>query len=485
MLHLVRDVRRFAVRPRTDASGNVDAFSRDLAVLPLENLSGDPEQGYFAAGMTEALIGDLARISSLRVISRTSVMRYKQSDKSLPEIARELNVESILEGTVMREGDRIRVTAQLIDARSDTHVWNDSYDREMSGVLALQSDVASAVAEQIRLELTPEERVALSPPNPVDPEAYDAYLRGLQLRADPDRFGALLPAIEQLERAVELDPEFADAHAALAGARARLASGLLPQYRGEFPKAREAAEKALELDANLGRAHAVLALVQLYEWDISGAGRAYERAFRLSPSDAWALGGYGFYLLMVGRVEEGLAILGRRVRISPLDREARRLNARNLYFARLYERSLAEYQRLLNEDPEFTDILLHFVYYELGRLEEAQGAVVAYYLKCGPPCDSAREARERGYAEGGWEASVSAWLEVAAPLAERKLYTTTAVGFYYAMLGETDEAFAWLERGYRDRDPLMIVLKAHPLSDSLRSDPRFDDLLRRIGFPES
>ena len=402
------------------------------------------------------------------------------------DITAELGVEGVVEGTVIREGDRVRVVVQLIDARTDLHVWSERYDREMSGVLALQSEVASAVAEQIRLELTPEERVALRPPNPVDPEAYDAYLRGLQLRADPDRFGALLPAVEQFERAVELDPEFADGHAELAGARALLAMGLLPQYRGEFPKAREAAERALELDANLGRSHAVLATVRLfYEWDISGAGRAHERAFRLSPSDAWALRGYAWYLLLVGRVEEALAISERVVRISPLDRGARRLHARDLYFGRLYERSLAEYQRLLDEDPEFTDIMLHFVYYELGRLEEAHRAVVAYFLRCGPPCDSVREARERGYAEGGWEASVSAWLEVVAPLAERKLYTTTAVGFYYAMLGETDEAFAWLERGYRDRDPLMIVLKAHPLFDPLRSDPRFQDLLRRIGLPEN
>jgi TolB-like protein len=458
---------------------------RSIAVLPLENLTGDPGQEYFADGMTEALIGDLAKLGSLSVISRTSVMHYKGKRKPLPEIARELNVDGIIEGTVMRAGDRVRITAQLIDARSDRHLWNDHYDRKLSDVLALQSEVARAVAEQIRLELTPEEQKALTASRTVDPRAYDAYLRGLQLRGRVvlEKVWAA-PAIEQFERAVELDPHFAEGWAELAGVRALLGYlGFDLRYRGELLKAREAALKALELDDRLGGAHAVLGRVRLwYDWDFPGARRAFERALQLSPSDPTALDAWAWYLLLVeGRTEEALAFSERLLHVAPFDLYWRGWRVGHFYFAGQYERALEEAERVRLVAPEFLNWYEAWSHSLLGRFEEAYRERIALYQQCGAPCDRERETLERGWAEGGWEGSLRAWLKVAT---NTEGYSPWMMASSYSKIGETDEAFTCLERGYRDRDPLMILTKEDPSLVPLRSDPRFDDLLRRIGFPE-
>jgi TolB-like protein/class 3 adenylate cyclase/tetratricopeptide (TPR) repeat protein len=459
---------------------------RSIAVLPLENLSGDPEQEYFADGMTEALIGDLAKLGSLSVISRTSVMRYKRSDKSLPEIARELEVDGVLEGTVMRVGDRVRITAQLIDARNDRHLWADRYDREISDVLALQSDVARAVAEQVRLELTPEESEVLVVRRSIDPRAYDAYLRGLQLRGPPTLVGGWGPrAITHFERAVELDPGFAEGYAALAEVRAFLgvaAWNLL--YRTEFPKAREAAQRALDLDDRLGQAHAILGNIRAwYDWDFAGARRAYERALKLSPGDAGTLNSYAGYLMWAeGRPEEAVAISERIVRIAPFDLFYRADRVRYFFVAHQYLRALDEVERVRELAPDFADPVIANIYFMLGRIEEEYRERIRVYKQCGASCEWELAARERGWAKGGWRGALRAWLGAAE---QREGHTPVGIALVYTKIGETEEAFAWLERAYRARDPHLIILKAHPLLDPLRSDPRFDDLVRRIGFPES
>jgi TolB-like protein len=478
--------RIFAGGGGESSGAGISSPIRSIAVLPLENLSGDPEQEYFADGMTEALIGDLAKLRSLSVISRTSVMRYKQSDKPLPEIARELNVEGILEGTVMRDGDRVRITAQLIDARTDRHLWSDRYDRDLRDILALHSDVARAIAEQVRLELTSDERAVLTTTRPVDPRAYDAYLRGLQFRGPSTLVATWAPrAIEQFERVVDLDPDFAEGWAALAWARAELGvTGFNVRYHGQFPKAREAAQRVLEIDDRLGVAHAVLGNVRLYyDWDFPGARRAYEQALRLSPSDPAALENYAWYLLAVeGRTEEVVDLSEGLLRVAPFDLFFRAARVKLFYFSRQYDRALAEIERLRELAPGVVDLQIADTYVALGRTKEGFHEELAVYQRCGAPCEWALEAQERGWAEGGWEGSLRAWLEAAT---EREGYSPWMIARNYTQIGEKDAAFTWLERGYRERDPIMILLRATPRFDPLRSDPRFNDLLRRMGFPEN
>jgi TolB-like protein len=456
---------------------------RSLAVLPLENLSGDPEQEYFADGMTEALIGDLAKIGALRVISRTSVMQYRHAPKSLPDIARELDVEGIIEGTVKRDGDRVRITAQLIDARDDRHLWSERYDRELRDILALHSDVARAVAEQVRLELTPEEEARLHTKRSVDPEAHDSYLRGLEFRSSVGLAQGWAPAsIAQFERAIVLDSKFAEAYAALAQARFYLGTtGYVPS---ELPKAREAARTALDLDDRLGEAHAVLAAVRLWhDWDFPGARRAYARALELSPGNPTALNNYAWYLILVEkRTEEALDLFEKISRVAPLDPFHRQRRPRSFVFARQYDRALAEVERVRAQDPEYAEIDIAVLYFMRGRLEEAQRMLVAAWKRCGPPCKWQAEAMEQGWVEGGWEGSVHALLEAAT---EREETSPYLVAFFYNLIGATDDTFVWLERGYREREPMMINLNSYPSWDPLRSDTRFQDLLRRIGFPES
>ncbi len=457
---------------------------RSLAVLPLENLSGDPGQEYFADGMTEEVIVELAKLGALRVISRTSVMQYKRERKPLPEIAQELGVDGIIEGTVTRAGDRVRITAQLIDARNDRHLWSERYDRDLRDVLALRGDIARAVAEQVRLELTPEQQAALAPSRAVDPSAYDAYLRGLEARGPGQGSPQWAPrAIAEFSRSVELDPDFAEAWGALADARQFLGWSLDSRYRGEFAKARQAAERALELDDRIGSAHASLAWVLLGEgWDFEAARRAIERAMEIAPSDPKVLNDSAVYLLAVKRTEEALALMERLQRVAPFDRFYRGLRVRNFYWARQYERALEQLERIRERDPDFVELQVWQLYFTLGRLEDAHRAQLDLYSQCGSPCEWQREAVERGWGEGGWNASIRSLAKVSG---EREGLSPFAVAALYSMIEDTDAAFAWLERGYRERDPGMALLNAVPAFDPLHSDPRFRDLVRRVGMPES
>jgi len=333
--------------------------------------------------------------------------------------------------------------------------------------------------------LTPEEQAALTASRTVDPRAHDLYLRGLELRGTPTQVMAWgPPAIEQFERAVELDPGFAEAWSALAHARVMLGiDGYNLGYRDEFPKAREAAERALEIDDRLGGAQTALGDIRLfYDWDFPGARRAFERALQLSPSSPVALDGYAGYLLWVeGRTEEVLDLWERVLRVAPRSAYWRGQRVGHLFHARQYERALEEAERVREFDPDFVSTELAGADVMLDRREDAHRTYLALFERCGAPCDWMKEAMQRGWAEGGWEGSTRAWLEVAT---EVEGFSPLMIAGAYTALGETDEAFTWLERSYREREPLMIVTKADPTFDPLRSDPRFQDLLRRIGFPE-
>jgi tetratricopeptide (TPR) repeat protein len=292
------------------------------------------------------------------------------------------------------------------------------------------------------------------------------------------------PAIEQFERTVERDPDFAEGWAELARARTLLGyvGGEL-RYRSQFPKAREEARRALELDDRLGRAHSALGEVRLYyDWDLAEARDALERGVQLSPGDPAALNSYARYLAIVGRLEEALELSERLLRVAPLDLAYRTSRIAYLQYARQYERALEELDRVRELAPDHVDNTVESLYIVLGRFEEAHRTSIAMWELCGTPCDPIREAIERGWVEGGWEGSVRAFLAVATNI---EGFSPAFIALYSGQIGETDQAFDWLERGYRERDPVMITLKTLPAWDPLRSDPRFDDLLRRIGFPES
>jgi TolB-like protein len=416
---------------------------RSIAVLPLENLSGDPEQEYFADGMTEALIGDLAKINSLRVISRTSVMQYKRNPKSLPEIARELGVDAVVEGTVAREGGRVRVTAQLIDARSDHHLWADRYDRERVGVLALQSELAD----------------------------------------DMNR------SVEYFQRAIERDPRFAPAHAGLSHAYIALGTGVgsIPG-REAMPKAKAAALEALEIDGGLAQAHTALGIVLLrHDWDFAAAERELRRAIEIEPSYAEGHRAYTEFLWAMGRHQEAVELGLRAVDLAPLDLRIRVLASETFFFAREFERGLEELEAVLELDPDYPRAHQDqfWLYEQLGWYEQAVAASERLMTLSGDyearDIATLRESYETSGAEGYWRG----WLEALHRRARDHHVKPSVFVWYYAGLGDTEQAFRWLDQAYEERDSNLIWLNEDPAFDPLRSDPRFDDLLRRIGFPEN
>ena len=458
---------------------------RSIAVLPLENLSGDPEQEYFADGMTEALIGDLARIGSLRVISRTSVMRYKQSDKSLPEIARELGVEGVIEGTVVREGDRVRITAQLIDGRSDQHLWADRFDRDFRSVLALQSDVARAIAQQVRVTLTPKEEASLASARPVNPDAHEAYLKGRAawMRGGPDDRRVALGYFQQ---AIQTDPGYALGYAGLSDAYSGLALlGVAPPAE-LMPKAEAAALKALELDDTLAEAHLSAGTVRMYyDWDLPAAKQEVRRALELNPSHALGHLWMALYFGLIERKDQAFERARLALKYDPLS-AAMKGNAGIVHFiARDYEEAERLFREALALDPSYARALsnLGTIYSLTSRHDEA----IAQYEKLDRLASGVWPLGGLGHAyamAGRREDALRVLDELDQQSPERYVSAMTRVNIYVA-LGDHDKAFEWLERSYEEHTVGLVFLPALPTLDPLRSDPRFQDLLRRIGFPES
>src|SRR6266478_1652472 len=340
---------------------------RSLAVLPLESLSGDASQDYFTDGMTDALIADLGQISALRVISRTSAMAYKRVHRPLSEIARELNVDAVVEGTVLRSGERVRITAQLIQVPDETHLWAQSYEGDLQDTLALQNSVARAIAEQIQVTLNPQEEAALKKSNPVNAEAYEAYLRGRYFWNKRTRDG-LVKATDYFNRAIATDPDYAKAYSGLADSYALSGDweyGILsPQ--DAFPKAKAAATKALALDDNLAEAHTSLAfIIDLYEWDWESAEKEYKRAIALYPGYATAHHWYAWHLIVTGRSSEGIAELRKAQSLDPLSLIISADLADALCIAYLYDESVQQSRRTLEMDPNFA-----IAHYELGQAFE-------------------------------------------------------------------------------------------------------------------
>jgi TolB-like protein/Flp pilus assembly protein TadD len=453
---------------------------RSLAVLPLENLSHDPEQEYFAEGLTEALITTLAKIGELRVVSRTSIMLYKGVRKPLREIARELEVDAIIEGTVLRAGDRVRITAQLIDAAKEAHLWAESYERDLRDVLTLQSEVAQAVAREVRVKLTPQEQAYIAHVRRVDPVAYEAYLRG---RYHWNGRPGVRKSIEYFKQAIAKDPTYAAAYAGLADCLSALSAwGVVPANEGCM-KAKVLAEKALKLDPSLGEAHTSLALSAMYDFDFLTAEREFERSLELNPRYATGHHLFGFYLGAMGRYEEAYTELQRAIRLDPLLGLTNAFLGYIYLYARRYDQAIAQFVKTIELDPNsaFAQGGLGWAY----RCKLMHEPAIAAWQKAvelwhGPsPLSWFGEA----YAAAGRQAEAHQILEQLFELSKQRYVTPYGVARVYAALGNKEEALRWLERAYQLRAEWMVLLKVDPCFDDLRPEPPFQELLRRMNFP--
>lgn len=459
---------------------------QSIAVLPLENLSGDPTQDYFADGMTETLITNLGKFESLRVISRTSVMQYKRARKPLPEIARELNVDAIVEGTVLQSGDRVRITAQLIRAAPEKHLWAESYERDLRDILALQSDVARAIANEVQIRLSPHQQLRLAGHRQVNPQAYEAYLRGLHESREWTDEGTKR-SIYYLEQAVQKDPNYGDAWARLSRAYANSSYfGWQPREMANL-KARQAALRALELDETLAEAHVSLAWLMQDEWDWAGARKELQRALALDPNYADAHQIYGFHLTMMGRLDESIAQMKRALDLDPLAGNKHNSLGAALYLAGRYDEAFEQFRQ--TPDPDVNSGQRHRrmadIYERKGMHNEAEAELLTL-LRIAHR-EKVASLVERTYLTSGYAEAKKTLLREDLKQAQSKAKNGQPVAFQiagdYAVLGQKDEAFQWLERAYQKRDPPLIFLKSGDRLESLREDPRFHDLLRRMGLP--
>ena len=454
-----------------------------LAVLPLENLSHDPEQDYFADGMTDDLITDLGKIGALRVISRTSVVHYKGTRKTVPEIARELNVDAVLEGTVEREQSRVRITAQLIAASPERHLWAEKYEASLSDILTVQDSVARAVAQAIQVKVTQQERSLLSTPRAVDPESYEAYLKGRylwQLGGEEN----LAKSLEYLQQSTQKDPGYALAWAGMASAYNRLASwGVLPR-REAAPLARTAAEKALQLDSTLGEGVVALAGVKMdYEWDWSGAERLLKHAIELAPNSGHAHAEYGILLAATGRKQEGVAEMRRACQADPLDSVFDANLSWELYLAHNYEEAERVGRKWDEWHPRYRgDYILASIYLQTGRTREAieeleAGAAETHHLRL-------LELMYLGHAlgvTGAREKGRKVLAEMQA-LAHSRYVPPDYIAMVYEGLGDRDQTLKWYEKAVDERSMNTWILPDQRL-DPIRSDLRFQNLMRRMGLP--
>jgi TolB-like protein/DNA-binding winged helix-turn-helix (wHTH) protein/Flp pilus assembly protein TadD len=464
--------------------GRAPSSIRSLAVLPLENLSGDASQGYFADGMTDELITDLSQISALRVISRTSVMVYKGARKPLPQIARELNVDAVVEGTVLRSGDDVRITAQLIDASTDKHLWSQSYEGELRDTLALQNRVASAIADQIRINLTPREQAALKNVKVVNPEAYESYLKGRYFWNKRTADG-LKVALAYFNQAIEEDPKYAQAYSGIADTYALLGDW---QYavmtpKEAFPKAKAAAIKALELDSTLGEAHNSLAFIlDGFDWDLESGGKEFRRAIELNPGYATAHHWYAWHLSLLGQYDEAVAEMRKAENLDPLSLIINADLAELLVLARSYDESIRQSRKTIEMDPNFA--LAHNQLAQAYFQKHMYGEAVAEFQKAvqlsgRSPTSVANLAR--AYVASGKKSEAGQLLSELRKRSSPGYSNAAEIAMIYASFGDMDQAMNWLEKGYEERFNPGVLLRSG--FDPLRSDSRFQSLLHRIGLP--
>jgi serine/threonine-protein kinase len=480
---LIRALREAATAPATppsDSSGTGQG-ARSLLVLPFENRSGDPSQEFFADGLTDMLITDLAQIGALRVISRTSAMRFKGGGRSLTEIAAELKVQFVIEGSAMRVGDRVRITVQLLDAVADRALWAQRYDRDMTDLLALQSELASAIAEEIRVKVTPEEQARLAPRRAVNPVAQVAYLRGRFLwnRWDP---ASVNEAIRCYEEALKADPHFALAYSGLADAYITLGTTLNLAPAEAYPRARLAADQGLALDPDIAELHSAIGnLHRMHYWDWAAAEREYLRAIELSSGAAAGRDRYGLLLAILGRFDDAVAESKGALDLDPLSLIMHSAVGDVLFYARRYEESLVYYRRCHEMDPTFgpgnTDLARSLEH--IGQFDDA-----LEYFQAGTRGKDGVVPPSTGLAIYQWRAGrQDDARETMAAVMERartRYVAPFGIASFHAVAGETELALDWLERAYEVRDGGSVLLRVHPRLDPLRSEPRFRELLRKM-----
>jgi eukaryotic-like serine/threonine-protein kinase len=446
-----------------------------VAVLPLTNLSADPSQEYFADGMTEALISELGQIGALRVISRQSVMRYKGSDKPLTQIARELNVDAVVEGSVLRAGDRVRITAELIGAVPERHLWARSYERDLRDVLTLQSEIARAMAEGVKAKVAPDEEARLTRSHTVNPEAHGDYLKG----ADSLSRGEYKKAIEYFQQAIQRDSGFARGYLGIAEAYNLLGFAEEIGAVEAFSNQKAFARKALELDDTLAEAHVSLAEA-LYrgDWDWAGGERELKFALGLNPNSALAHGTYSRYFRLVGRNQESIVEAKRALEIDPLSARSYVMLGMAYYSDRRYDEALLQFQKAQDIDPNSSSLMLGSVYREKGLYKEA----LVRFLRL-PDGPAKLGGLGNTYALMGNKPAARAAIQKLVDGSAKNRVGTYEVAVVYTGLGEKDRAVEWLERAYKVHDSQMCYLKSDPRLDPLYSDLRFQDLLRRMNFP--
>jgi TolB-like protein/DNA-binding winged helix-turn-helix (wHTH) protein/Flp pilus assembly protein TadD len=456
---------------------------RSLAVLPLDNYSGDVSQDYFADGMTDELITDLAQIRALRVVSRTSVMMYKGTHKSLPEISRELNVDAVVEGSVSRSGDRVRITAQLIQVPADKHLWAESYEADVRDTLAVQNQVARAIAEEIRIEVTPQEQAELKNAKKIDPEAYEAYLKG-RYSWNKRTADGLMKAVDFFNQAIAKAPNFAEAYSGLADAYALLGDWQYAVMTTEeaLPKAKAAAMKALELDNSLGEAHTSLAFcLDGYDWDLGAGDKEFQRAIELNPGYATAHHWYAWHLSLLGRNSEAIAEMRKAKDLDPLSLPINSDLAELLLIAHFPDESIQQSRKTIEMDPGFASAHDHLGQAFLDKrmygeaIAELQKAI---QLSADSPICTANLAR--AYAASGRRAEAIQLLNEMKARPAHGGPPAAEIAMVYASLGDKDQAMLWLEKAHEERSNPGVLLRRG--FDPLRLDPRFQQLLRRSGL---
>jgi TolB-like protein/DNA-binding winged helix-turn-helix (wHTH) protein/Tfp pilus assembly protein PilF len=461
---------------------------KSVVVLPLENLSGDKDQEYFADGMTDALIADQAKIRSLRVISRTAAMGYKGIHKPLSEIAKDLKVDAVVEGTVLRSGNRVRITAELIRVATDQHLWVETYESTLGDVLTLQNQVASAIVNEIRISLTPEEQKRLTDTHHVNEEVYENYLKGRYYYSTHRSDQGLNKAIEYFQRATERDPKYALAYAGLANCYGIMGSTVVGTMSATeaAPKARAAALKAIDLDPGLAEAHAGMATVQFnYDWDWLGAARGFQRAIALNPSYATAYQRYSLYLMAIGHSRESIAMMNRARELEPMSPSMNFSLGWRLYLAREYAQAVEQLRNTIEMDPSFG--VAHLA---LGQAYEQQHAYSQAIAELEKAVELSNDSTlmlaglGQAYGTAGQRAKAEAILAQLERRSKEQYVSPFYIATVHIGLGEKDKAIRFLEKAYEDRSNGLVFIKVDPQLDSLRSDGRFQQLQRKLGLPD-